>query len=74
MQHCRRRPWEPHKYPSREAQDSTLAMLLGWVSEHYRREGAMSFAAHAALHAGYAGRKLILRDSGHALEELGLLP
>ncbi len=72
LEHCRRRPWEPHKYPSREAQDENLAMLLEWVSEHYRREGAMSFAAHAALHAGYAGRKRIVRDGGRTLEELGL--
>ena len=27
------RPWEPHKYPSKEAQDANLALLIGWIRE-----------------------------------------
>ena len=30
---CRARPWEPHKYASKEAQDANLAMLIGWVGK-----------------------------------------
>jgi hypothetical protein len=25
------RPWEPHKYLSKEAQDANLEMLMGWI-------------------------------------------
>ena len=28
---CQARPWEPHKYPSPEAQDANLRMLVDWV-------------------------------------------
>ena len=31
LAHCRARPWEPHKYPSKEEQDSKLDFLLAWV-------------------------------------------
>lgn len=31
--HCRSRPWEPHKYPSKQAQDANLEFLLSWVVE-----------------------------------------
>lgn len=57
IQHCRQRPWEPHKYASREAQDQNLAMLLQWVADYYRREGPMSYSAHEWLFAHYSGSK-----------------
>lgn len=57
---CRQRPWEPHKYASREAQDANLGFLLSWVAEYYTRDGPMSLAAHRALFDRYAGRKVEL--------------
>jgi adenylate kinase family enzyme len=58
---CRSRPWEPHKFESREAQDAHLGFLLQWVADYYVREGSMSLRAHQSLFDGYAGRKLELR-------------
>ena len=55
---CRNRPWEPHKYSSREEQDTYLDFLLTWVGEYYTRDGDMSFAGHAACFGSYTGRKL----------------
>jgi adenylate kinase family enzyme len=54
---CRSRPWEPHKYSSREEQDKHLGFLLEWVTEYYSRSGDMSFAAHKAMYERYDGPK-----------------
>jgi adenylate kinase family enzyme len=61
---ARRRPWEPHKYPSRAAQDANLAMLIGWIRDYDRRDDELSLAAHRRLFDGFAGDK----------EELLILP
>jgi adenylate kinase family enzyme len=57
LANCRARPWEPHKYASREAQDAMLAPLLAWVSAYYTRDGDMSLAGHRAIFDAYAGMK-----------------
>lgn len=69
--HCRSRPWEPHKYASPEAQDRNLEMLLEWVADHYRRSGAMSYAAHRNLFDGYVGPRLRATGLAHAVRALG---
>ena len=62
LQHCRERPWESHKYPSKSAQDRNLPMLLQWVSDHYSRTGAMSYHAHKQLFEQFSGSKEIRRE------------
>ncbi len=57
IEHCRHRPWEPHKYATREAQDSMLANLIAWVQAYYVRDDACSLSAHRVLFDGYAGMK-----------------
>lgn len=54
---CRSRPWEPHKYESKEEQDSKLEYLLAWIGDYYSRDDDMSLAAHTTLFAEYAGPK-----------------
>lgn len=54
---ARRRPWEPHKYPSREAQDANLPMLLAWIADYARRDDVLSLRAHRALFEAFAGQK-----------------
>jgi adenylate kinase family enzyme len=54
------RPWEPHKYASKEAQDANLEMLLGWIRDYWTRDDVFSQAAHRALFDGFAGDKLEL--------------
>ena len=58
LDNCRARPWEPHKYSSREEQDARLDFLLRWVEEYYAREGEMSLAGHRACFDAYSGRKV----------------
>jgi adenylate kinase family enzyme len=57
LANCRNRPWEPHKYASREDQDQKLEFLLAWVAEYYSRAGSLSLADHQTLFGSYAGRK-----------------
>lgn len=57
LQHCRERPWEPHKYASKAEQDAKLGFLLPWVSDYFVREGPMSLKVHAALFKAYQGPK-----------------
>lgn len=51
------RPWEPHKYPSKEAQDANLAMLLEWIRQYESRTDTFSAAAHREFYEAFAGDK-----------------
>lgn len=52
-----KRPWEPHKYESKEMQDSMLPFLLDWVGKYYEREDACSYKYHRRVFDGFAGQK-----------------
>lgn len=62
LANCRTRPWEPHKYASRQEQDANLGFLLSWVAEYYERAGPMSLLAHVQCFESYAGPKRELRS------------
>lgn len=53
----RRRPWEPHKYDSPEAQDAMLDTLQAWVSDYYTRLDSWSYAAHRRIFDAFPGAK-----------------
>ena len=57
---ARIRPWEPHKYPSKEAQDANLEMLIGWIRNYETRSDTFSLAAHRALFDSFGGNKIEL--------------
>lgn len=57
LEHCRARPWEPHKFASAQEQKANLAPLLSWVAGYYTREGDLSLKAHNYCFAGYTGPK-----------------
>lgn len=48
-----KRPWEPHKYASRELQDSMLPFLLEWVEGYYTRSDRCSLAWHRRVFHGF---------------------
>jgi hypothetical protein len=62
LDNCRARPWEAHKYPSKDEQDKRLAFLLSWVSDYYTRDGEMSLSAHRSCFSAYAGKRQELRQ------------
>lgn len=53
----RRRPWEPHKYASIEAQNAMLENLQTWVAGYYERDDDGSYRRHRQIFDGHAGKK-----------------
>jgi len=53
------RPWEPHKYESKLAQDANLPMLKEWISQYESREDLFSRRSHQALFDRFQGDKII---------------
>ncbi|MFT7559451.1 MAG: adenylate kinase family enzyme [Flavobacteriales bacterium] len=61
--HARMRPWEPHKYACKAAQDANLAMLLDWIEGYYQREDVFSLAQHNEFYDSYKGPKQRFKGS-----------
>lgn len=57
ISNARNRPWEPHKYRSKQEQDNNLAMLVDWIARYPVRTDTFSQAAHIQLYEQYAGKK-----------------
>lgn len=57
LAHNRARPWEPHKYASKEAQDAMLENLQAWVAGYYERDDPWSYRAHRRLFDAFPGAK-----------------
>ncbi|MCB1669896.1 MAG: AAA family ATPase [Pseudomonadales bacterium] len=54
---ARNRPFEPHKYSSRAAQDRNLEMLIQWIGDYGNRTDSCSLSAHEALYQAFTGRR-----------------
>ena len=57
VKNAKNRPWEPHKYASKEAQDKNLKMLIDWISQYSARTDTFSELTHNKLYRQYAGKK-----------------
>ena len=57
------RPWEPHKYESKSAQDANLDMLLEWISAYEARTDTFSRAAHQKFYSQFSGQKWRLQNN-----------
>lgn len=57
IKNCRSRPWESHKYASKEEQDKNLEMLVEWVKQYDKREDEFSLKSHRKLFDLFAGNK-----------------
>lgn len=54
---AKNRPWEPHKYESKEAQDANLDMLINWINDYKVRSDTFSYQSHQALYSSFNGKK-----------------
>jgi adenylate kinase family enzyme len=70
VENCRSRPWEPHKYASREAQDANLGMLVEWVREYETREDEFSLTEHSKLYEQHQGKKAEYKSNTDAAERV----
>ncbi len=57
LAHNEARPWEPHKYASKDEQDAALAFLRSWVRDYYVRDDECSLSWHARVYAAFSGPK-----------------
>jgi adenylate kinase family enzyme len=60
---AKKRPWEPHKYASKEAQDANLTMLIDWISQYTERQDTFSKQAHQKFFTEYSGKKSMITDN-----------
>lgn len=60
ISNARNRPWEPHKYKSKEAQDENLEMLIGWISDYDKRDDTFSKLAHEEIFTNYNKKKTMI--------------
>ena len=51
------RPWEPHKYESKQAQDENLDMLINWINQYTTRNDTFSMTAHQNFYDNFRGKK-----------------
>ena len=68
IENAKSRPWEPHKYESKEAQDKNFDMLISWISGYSTRKDTFSEAEHLRLFDGFDGIKTTItnNESTHA--------
>jgi len=52
-----RRPWEPHKYASADAQQAMLKNLQAWVADYYDRDDDWSYCQHRRIFDNHRGAK-----------------
>lgn len=57
IENAKSRPWEPHKYESKQAQDANLEMLINWIADYERRTDTFSRQAHFQFYQQFLGKK-----------------
>ena len=57
LQHNQSRPWESHKYESKQAQDAMLGNLRIWVRGYYSRDDNWSYQVHRNIFDSFSGSK-----------------
>jgi adenylate kinase family enzyme len=58
IDNAKNRPWEPHKYASKSAQDANVDMLINWISQYDKRKDTFSKIAHKKLFEAFKGEKV----------------
>lgn len=57
------RPWEPHKYASKQEQDANLSMLIDWIKAYETRTDSFSKNAHQKIFDAFAGKKRSIKNN-----------
>jgi len=63
IENAQQRPWEPHKYASKQAQDDNLEMLIHWIKAYETRTDSFSKQAHNQLYTAFQGKKTVIRTN-----------
>ena len=57
VENAKNRPWESHKYDSKEAQDNNLEMLINWIKQYMDRDDVFSYCSHLKFYEEFSGKK-----------------
>lgn len=68
VENAKARPWEPHKYASKKAQDDNLAMLIDWIKQYRERDDVFSFRSHFKFYDEFLGKKTMITCNETKLE------
>jgi len=63
IENARQRPWEPHKYESKKAQDENLDMLVAWISDYDTRTDTFSKQSHIEMYEAYSKGKVMRTEN-----------
>lgn len=63
IKNAKARPWEPHKYESKQAQDNNLDMLIEWIAQYTERKDTFSYDAHQKFYDDFHGAKKMLTSN-----------
>lgn len=63
VENAKSRPWEPHKYASKKAQDANLDMLISWIRQYESRNDTFSKTAHEQLFEQFSGQKVLISSN-----------
>jgi adenylate kinase family enzyme len=61
IKNAKNRPWEPHKYESKEKQDANLDFLISWIRDYDKRDGVFSRKAHLDIFSKFSGNKKMIQ-------------
>ncbi len=70
VENCRNRPWEPHKYRSKDEQDRNLSMLINWVQDYFARDDDFSHASHRRIFDRFEGEKVEFISNRQAQQDV----
>lgn len=57
ISNARNRPWEPHKYQTKDAQDENLGLLIEWIAQYAQRNDTFSEQSHQIFYDSFVGNK-----------------
>ena len=63
IKNANKRPWEPHKYKTKEEQDNNLDMLINWIKDYYARDDVFSYKQHMEFYEKFKGEKIIISEN-----------
>jgi len=63
IENARKRPWEPHKYTTKKAQDDNLSMLIDWITQYMKRDDQFSYKSHIKFYQSFAGKKSMIKQN-----------
>ena len=63
IENAKARPWEPHKYSSKTAQDKNLDMLINWIKDYSNRDDVFSYKSHIKFYESFRGKKRMIEHN-----------